>query len=89
MARLKEQYVNEIAPAPVSYTHLVTVSGAAQVTATATDIGPDWSGAATGATIGGGGSNTMGENSSILFCACILNIRQHANSNKKMYFFID
>ena len=37
----------------------VTVSGAAQVTATATDIGPDWSGAATGATIGGGGSNTV------------------------------
>ena len=37
----------------------VTVSGAAQVTATATDIGPDWSDAATGATIGGGGSNTV------------------------------
>ncbi len=35
------------------------MSGAAQVTATATDIGPDWSGAATGATIGGGGSNTV------------------------------
>ena len=29
------------------------------MTATATDIGPDWSGAATGATIGGGGSNTV------------------------------
>ena len=37
----------------------VTVSGAAQVTATATDIGPDWSGVGTGATIGGGGSNTV------------------------------
>ena len=37
----------------------VTVSGAAQVTATATDIGPDWSDAATGATIGGGSSNTV------------------------------
>ena len=35
----------------------VTVSGAAQVTAITGK--PDWSGAATGATIGGGGSNTV------------------------------
>ena len=36
----------------------VTVSGAAQVTATATGSGPDWSGVGTGATIGNGGSKT-------------------------------
>ena len=36
----------------------VTVSGAAQVTATATDSGPDWSVVGTGATIGNGGSVT-------------------------------
>ena len=36
----------------------VTVNGAAQVTATATGSGPDWSGVGTGATIGNGGSKT-------------------------------
>ena len=36
----------------------ITVSGAAQVTATATGSGPDWSGVGTGATIGNGGSKT-------------------------------
>ena len=36
----------------------VTVRGAAQVTATATGSGPDWSGVGTGATIGNGGSKT-------------------------------